>query len=205
MVLIANPPGPGILLFSSATPIRYWFAVLRKKLNEPGAGRVQPPGDPDRARACRNGASGRVAAFKDSLPRPLEGVDEIFDLVGGEPPAPGAFTLEVHDLKKRVFEDLKTALRVEDDLEAVEDAVGDADEVAVNGGEREDLVCRGDVTLVHLDLEDRRRIGAFCCKTTGDPDLRGDSSSGSGRDILSGRYSFYAGAATPPPAPHDAF
>ncbi|MDN7013614.1 hypothetical protein FGW20_11330 [Methanoculleus sp. FWC-SCC3] len=80
------------------------------------------------------------------------------------------------DLEKRVLEDLKAAVRREDDLEPAEDAVGDADEVPVNGGERQDLVCRGDVRLVDLDFQDRRRIGALLCKTMGDPDLRGDSS-----------------------------
>jgi len=93
-----------------------------------------------------------------------------------ELPAPGAFTLEVHVLKMRVFEDLEAALRGEDDLEPAEDAVGDTDEVAVNGGKRQDLVCGRDVPLTHLDFQDRRRIGALFCKTAGDPDLRGDSS-----------------------------
>lgn len=89
---------------------------------------------------------------------------------------PGAFALKVHDLEERVFEDLKAALRGEDDLKPAEDAVGDTDKVAVNGGEREDLVCGRDVSLTHLDFQDRRRIGVFFCKTAGDPDLRGDSS-----------------------------
>jgi len=107
------------------------------------------------------------------LPRPLERVDEVLDLVGVEPPR--AFGLEAYDLEERVLEDLEAAIGREDDLEPAEDAVGDADEVPVDGGEREDLVCGRNVRLLHLDLQDRRRIGALLRKTAGDPDLRGDS------------------------------
>lgn len=123
--------------------------------------------------------SGPVVPGEHRLPRPLERIDEVLDLVGVEPLR--TFRLEVYDLKKRVFKDLKAAIGREDDLEPAEDAVGDADEVTVNGGEREDLVCGGDVRLVDLDFQNRRRIGALLRKTAGDPDLRGDSSPGSGR------------------------
>jgi len=118
--------------------------------------------------------SGPLIPGKHLLPRPLEPVDEVLDLVGVEPPR--AFRLEAYDLEEGIFEDLKAALRGEDNLEPAKDAICDADEVAVEGGEGEDLVCGRDVCLVHLDLQDRRRIGALLCKTAGDPDLRGDSS-----------------------------
>ena len=151
MVLTASPPTP-LSLF--VTPITFRFAVQGKKDE-------------------RNTMSG-VVVGEHFLPRPLECVDEVLDLVGVEPLR--AFRFEAYDLEERVLEDLKAALQREDDLEPAEDAVGDADEVPVNGGKRENLVRGGNVRLVDLDLQDRRRIGALLCKTAGDPDLRGDSS-----------------------------
>ncbi len=174
----ASPPDPHTPLSSSATPITYRFAVLRKKVNESGAGcrcHTAGPRLPERA-------SGGVAALKRPLPCLLERIDEVFDLIGVEPP--GSFRFEAYDLEERVLEDLKTTLQREDDLEPAEDAVRDTDKVPVDGREREDLVCGRDVSLVHLDLEDRRRnrgrVGVLFFKTAGDPDLRGCSSSGSG-------------------------
>lgn len=46
----------------------------------------------------------------------------------------------------------------------------------MEGGKRQDLVCRGDIRLLDLNLQGRRRIDALLSKTAGDPDLRGDSS-----------------------------
>jgi len=118
--------------------------------------------------------SGPIASGEDLLPRSLERIDEILDLVGVELPLP--LRLEAYDLDERILEDIEAAVGREDDLEPAEDAVGDAGEVSVDGGKRQDLVCGRDVGLIDLDFENRRRIGALLCKTAGDPDLRDDSS-----------------------------
>ena len=89
----------------------------------------------------------------DVLPRPLEGIDEVFDLVRSEALAPILLT---YDLEECISEDLKAALRVEDDLEPAEDAVRDADEIPMDGCERKEFVCGEDISLIHHDLKDRR-------------------------------------------------
>ncbi|WP_067072600.1 hypothetical protein [Methanoculleus horonobensis] len=124
----------------------------------------------------RNTWSGPIVG-EHLLTRSLERVDEVLDLVGIEPLR--AFGLKAYDLEERVLEDLEAAIGREDDLEPAEDAVGDADEVPVDGGEREDLVCGRNVGLVDLDLQNR--IGTLLSKTAADPDLRGCPSPGLGR------------------------
>lgn len=85
---------------------------------------------------------------------PLKGIDEVFDLIGGEPFVP--VLLLAYDLEECISEDLKAALRGEDDLKPVEDAVRDADKVPMDGCKRKELVCGEDIFLIHHDLKDRR-------------------------------------------------
>ena len=61
--------------------------------------------------AGRRIASGGILPVDQRLPRPLDGVDEVFDLVGGESVTPRPAVFEVHDLEECVFEDLEAALR----------------------------------------------------------------------------------------------
>jgi hypothetical protein len=101
--------------------------------------------------------SSSIPPVDNGLPSPLEGIDEVFYLIGSELFAPRSSVLYIHDLEECVFEDLEAALHREDDLKPAEDMIRDTYEVSVDGRERENLVRGKDVSLVHRDLEDRRR------------------------------------------------